>query len=127
MTKLKFSTSDVEPATSDALPWDFADGDTVLVQWDNPANLTRAPWDCWSAEEQPRETGLSVGFIFDYPEDREIEVIPHLANIVFSDDDHELGEVVIPYSAVRLIHVLHETSVVFARHREDGEQGRTIH
>jgi hypothetical protein len=44
MNKFKFplSTTNSEPDASNARRWDFADGDTVLVEWDDPANLTRA-------------------------------------------------------------------------------------
>jgi hypothetical protein len=95
------------PEALSTLPWEFADGDIVLVEWDDPANLTRAPWEPWSAkEDQPKESGLSVGLIFNYPDDEEVEVAPHVANIAFSDGDHELGEVFIPYSSIRDIQVL---------------------
>ena len=95
----------------DALRSSFRDGDLVMVEWHDPHTLTRAPWDFWSNDDvTPRCSGLSVGFIYDRPEDREVEVCPNIADIRFDDGDHELGEVFIPYASIHSIMLLLKTS-----------------
>lgn len=104
--------------TGDEVRAQFKDGDIIIVFWDDPRTLSYAPWDFWCAE-LTESTGMSVGFIFDNPDFNEIVVHPHSADIPFADEeDQELGEVAIPYSSVREIRVLLDTSRVFEADRQ---------
>ena len=90
----------------------FRDGDLVLIQWNDPRTLTRAPWDMWCGELIDC-VGTSVGFIHDQPEYGVVMLQPHLAKIPFDDDnDWELGGVWIPYTSIKTIRRLLSTCEV---------------
>jgi hypothetical protein len=90
------------------LPWKFNEGDVVFVEWDDLQSLRRAPWDAWAADEQTNDSGMSVGFIFDRPKQRCVELVPHLTAVHFPcPADAEHGEVLIPYTSIREIKVVH--------------------
>jgi hypothetical protein len=109
--------AEADPAKVEAIRAAFRDGDIALVEWLNPRTLLQAPWDMWYGKPDmpPAVGGMSVGFIYDLPEDSAIWVRSHMPDTVFfdaTDEDVEEGDVVIPYTSVTYIRCLLGSSQV---------------
>jgi hypothetical protein len=83
-------------------------GKVCVVEWYDPRTVTHAPWDMYcKPQHMAPQICLSVGFIYDMPDDQAIYVLPHQVRNPFeNDDDWNEGEIVIPYSSIRFINPL---------------------
>jgi hypothetical protein len=105
ITTMNQAISDVTPDTIRTRRSEFKDGDIVMVDWVGPLPVIRCDF-CCVQDDTTIYSGLSIGFIYDRPDFREVIIEPHMvvSQPGIEDFDYgDFGEVVIPYPSINRI------------------------